>query len=163
MDIKVILALALGTLLVGWVVPRRRLVPVLLLGSLLALFWLQPSTPIRNLDFWLPTASIALTLLVWAVTAPAEGRTLRSNPARPAGDPGRAAADRPHPLPRPAVLPEPLPSAADAAGAGRLRSHRRSISGHLSAAPQPALAALGGHPAHSIPVHLAQKPSGWRA
>jgi alginate O-acetyltransferase complex protein AlgI len=45
------------------------------LGSLLALYWLQPSTPIRNLDFWLPTASIALTLLAWAVTAPAEGRT----------------------------------------------------------------------------------------
>ena len=76
MDIKVILALALGTLLLGWIVPRRRLVPVLLLGSLLALYWLQPSTPIRNLDFWLPTASIALTLLAWAVTAPAEGRTL---------------------------------------------------------------------------------------
>jgi D-alanyl-lipoteichoic acid acyltransferase DltB (MBOAT superfamily) len=76
MDITVILLLALGTLLVGWLIPRRRLVPVLLLGSLLALYWLQPSTPIRNLDFWLPTASIALTLLAWAVTAPAEGRTL---------------------------------------------------------------------------------------
>ena len=76
MDIKLILALALGTLLLGWIVPRRRLVPVLLLGSLLALYWLQPSTPIRNLDFWLPTASIALTLLAWVVTAPVEGRTL---------------------------------------------------------------------------------------
>ncbi len=76
MKILYTLVLALGALLVGWLVPRRWLVPLLLLGSLLALFWLQPSTPIRNLDFWLPTASIALTLLVWAVVAPAEGRTL---------------------------------------------------------------------------------------
>jgi hypothetical protein len=60
MNILTILVLALAALLAGWLVPRRWLVPVLLLGSLLALYWLQPSTPIRNLDFWLPTASIAL-------------------------------------------------------------------------------------------------------
>jgi len=34
------------------------------------LYWLQPSTPIRNLDFWLPTASLALTVFVWAATSP---------------------------------------------------------------------------------------------
>ncbi len=77
MTILTILVLALSTLLAGWLVPRRWLVPALLLGSLLALYGLQPSTSIRNLDFWLPTASILLTLLTWAVTAPAVGRSLR--------------------------------------------------------------------------------------
>ncbi len=42
----------------------------LLAASALALYWLQPSTPIRNLDFWLPSASLGLTMLVWAATRP---------------------------------------------------------------------------------------------
>ncbi len=41
---------------------------LILVGSVLALYWLQPPTPIRHLDFWLPTASLALTITVWAVT-----------------------------------------------------------------------------------------------
>ncbi|OGO37929.1 MAG: hypothetical protein A2W35_07980, partial [Chloroflexi bacterium RBG_16_57_11] len=44
----------------------------MLVASLLAVYWLQPSTPIRNLDFWLPTLSIALTVLVWTSTRPVE-------------------------------------------------------------------------------------------
>ncbi len=40
---------------------------VLLGLSLLAVYWLQPSTPIRYLDFWLATGSLALTVFVWAV------------------------------------------------------------------------------------------------
>jgi D-alanyl-lipoteichoic acid acyltransferase DltB (MBOAT superfamily) len=36
--------------------------------SVVALYWLQPSTPIRHLDFWLPTATIGLVVVVWAVT-----------------------------------------------------------------------------------------------
>jgi alginate O-acetyltransferase complex protein AlgI len=42
----------------------------LLIASILALYWLQPSTPIRNLDFWLPTASLALAAWVWGATRP---------------------------------------------------------------------------------------------
>ena len=41
----------------------------LLALTLLAVYWLQPSTPIRYLDFWLPTGSLALTILVWAATS----------------------------------------------------------------------------------------------
>ncbi len=42
-----------------------------LLGlSVLALYMLQPPTPIRYLDFWLPTASLALTVIVWGLTRP---------------------------------------------------------------------------------------------
>jgi D-alanyl-lipoteichoic acid acyltransferase DltB (MBOAT superfamily) len=49
----------------------------LLISSVLALYWLQPSTPIRNLDFWLPTVSLALTILVWVVTRSTEQQTIR--------------------------------------------------------------------------------------
>ncbi len=42
----------------------------LVVVSVAALYWLQPATPIRHLDFWLPTASLALTVWVWAVTRP---------------------------------------------------------------------------------------------
>src|SRR5690242_4934054 len=38
----------------------------MLIASIVALYWLQSSTPIRSLDFWLPTASLGLTLIVWA-------------------------------------------------------------------------------------------------
>ncbi|MCL4504573.1 MAG: hypothetical protein M1434_00615 [Chloroflexi bacterium] len=42
---------------------------VMLVGSVLAVYWLQSSTPVRGLDFWLPTASLGLTVIVWvAVT-----------------------------------------------------------------------------------------------
>jgi alginate O-acetyltransferase complex protein AlgI len=42
----------------------------LLVASILAIYWLQPATPIRHLDFWLPTACILLTILCWVFTAP---------------------------------------------------------------------------------------------
>jgi D-alanyl-lipoteichoic acid acyltransferase DltB (MBOAT superfamily) len=38
--------------------------------SVLAVFWLQPAMPIRQMDFWLPVVSLALTVIVWAATAP---------------------------------------------------------------------------------------------
>jgi D-alanyl-lipoteichoic acid acyltransferase DltB (MBOAT superfamily) len=43
---------------------------VLLVVSLIAVYWLQPATPIRHLDFWLPTISIAFTVIVWRATQP---------------------------------------------------------------------------------------------
>lgn len=62
-----ILLLAAMSFLAGSLNPRWRR-PALLVGSLLAIYWLQPPTPIRNLDFWFPTASILLVALVWAIT-----------------------------------------------------------------------------------------------
>jgi alginate O-acetyltransferase complex protein AlgI len=54
-------------LLTCWVIPARWRLWVMLTSSLLAVYWLQPSTPIRNLDFWLPTASIVLVIFTWAI------------------------------------------------------------------------------------------------
>ena len=47
---------------------------LMLAGSVVAVYWLQPLTPIRNLDFWLPTASLAFTAWIWALTRPAAAR-----------------------------------------------------------------------------------------
>ncbi len=47
--------------------------------SLLVIYWLQPSTPIRHLDFWLPTVCITLTLITWATTLPNGSSSLKSN------------------------------------------------------------------------------------
>lgn len=46
---------------------------LLLVLSLVAIYWLQPATPIRNLDFWLPTATISITLFTWAYTRKEKG------------------------------------------------------------------------------------------
>lgn len=46
--------------------------------SVVAVYWLQPTTPIRHLDFWLPTASLAMVVIVWAATRP--------NPTEPANN-----------------------------------------------------------------------------
>lgn len=43
---------------------------LLLVASVTALYWLQPATPIRHLDFWLPAASLLLVILTWAATRP---------------------------------------------------------------------------------------------
>jgi D-alanyl-lipoteichoic acid acyltransferase DltB (MBOAT superfamily) len=59
---------SLMALLSGWVIPKNWRLWFLLVTSLLALYWLQPSTPIRHLDFWFPTTSLALITFVWAVT-----------------------------------------------------------------------------------------------
>jgi D-alanyl-lipoteichoic acid acyltransferase DltB (MBOAT superfamily) len=48
-------------------------------GSVVAIYWMQSATSIRHLDFWFPTASLALTVLVWAATrAQAEDNPQRS-------------------------------------------------------------------------------------
>ena len=55
----------------------RARVWVLLVGSLVALYWLQPATPILHLDFWLPTASLGLAVIAWSATRPRDQSDLR--------------------------------------------------------------------------------------
>jgi alginate O-acetyltransferase complex protein AlgI len=52
---------------------------ILLVSSLLAIYWLQPASTIRHLDFWLPTTCIILTILCWVFTTPKDISELRTN------------------------------------------------------------------------------------
>ena len=72
-----ILVFTAFALLFGWAVPSRWRGWVLLGSSVIAIYWLQPSTPLRNFDFWFPTASIALTIFVWVVTREADANSGR--------------------------------------------------------------------------------------
>lgn len=72
-------AFAAAALLVGLVAGAKWRLPVLLAVSLLAVFWLQPASPIRHLDFWLPLLTLGLTLGVWAATRPGLSRWSRGD------------------------------------------------------------------------------------
>ena len=78
----------------GAFLPPRARGWLLLAASVLALYWLQPLTPLRYFDFWFPTATLALTVFVWTATQPI--------PAPPARVPAGAAA-------QPAKAPAPAP------------------------------------------------------
>jgi alginate O-acetyltransferase complex protein AlgI len=65
-----ILVFVLAALSVAILTRGRGRGMLLLIGSLLAVYWMQPPTPIRHLDFWLPTFTLFLAILVWAVTRP---------------------------------------------------------------------------------------------
>ncbi len=67
--VEILLLTAIAALL-GRVRRARSL--ALLIASILVIYWLQP--PGAHWDFWLPTLSLALTLLAWTVTAPPEMR-----------------------------------------------------------------------------------------
>src|SRR5687767_4186933 len=71
----------LAALLVG-VLTRTRdtLRTYLLLAlSVLAVYWFQPVLPLRSFDFWLPTLSLALVILVWFITSETESWRSRQN------------------------------------------------------------------------------------
>jgi len=79
MTLTQILAFAALALVVGLIRrPRLRLF-ILFTASVLAVFALQPSLPIRGLDFWLPTATLAIVVYSWFVTAPSSARSLKQN------------------------------------------------------------------------------------
>jgi alginate O-acetyltransferase complex protein AlgI len=69
----------LAALLVG-VLTRGMLRTYFLLAlSVLAVYWFQPVIPIRSFDFWLPSLSLALVILVWLITSQTETWRSREN------------------------------------------------------------------------------------
>lgn len=52
---------------------------LLLSLSVLAVYWFQPIVPLRSFDFWLPSISLALTLLTWFVVSEPGVRRSRQN------------------------------------------------------------------------------------
>jgi D-alanyl-lipoteichoic acid acyltransferase DltB (MBOAT superfamily) len=73
-----ILVFSAIALVIGWAFPKKWRIWAILGTSLAAIYWLQPGMPLRNLDFWLPSISILLTILVWSITqTPSEDRRAR--------------------------------------------------------------------------------------
>ena len=58
MTLKGIVVFTVGTAIYGLIVPARWRGWVLLAASVIAIYWLQPSSPVRPIDFVLPTATL---------------------------------------------------------------------------------------------------------
>jgi alginate O-acetyltransferase complex protein AlgI len=65
--IHILVTLTLSTL-IGLLTRGKWRSWAILTISALSIYWLQPAVPIRNLDFWFPTLSLGLTILVWQMT-----------------------------------------------------------------------------------------------
>src|SRR5207244_12762592 len=64
---------------------------LMLAASVAAIYWLQPLTPIRYFDFWLPTAALAFTVCTLAATRPGANAPLPGAARRrPAAQPSEA-------------------------------------------------------------------------
>ncbi len=69
MGLSQIFASILTALLVGaWTRGAARTFLLLAL-SVFAIFWFQPAVPLRSFDFWIPSLSILLVVLVWFITS----------------------------------------------------------------------------------------------
>ncbi len=74
----ILISIGIATLL-GVVIRNRWRVQILLGISALAVYAFQPVLPVHGLDFWLPTATLALSSLTWIITTPPERRTWQTN------------------------------------------------------------------------------------
>ena len=52
---------------------------LLLIASIVLIYWLQPALPVRYLDFYLPTLLVGLILLSWFLLSSPEERSRRNN------------------------------------------------------------------------------------
>jgi len=80
---------------------------LMLAASVVAIYWLQPLTPIRYLDFWFPTAALALSVWTWAATRPG-ANTAAAGVAGARPRPAQAAATT-----APPAAPAAAPAAVD--------------------------------------------------
>lgn len=52
----------------------------LLLGlSVIAVYWFQPVVPLRSIDFWLPSLTLAFVILTWFITSKSDAWRARQN------------------------------------------------------------------------------------
>jgi D-alanyl-lipoteichoic acid acyltransferase DltB (MBOAT superfamily) len=79
MDLVHILVFLVLSLLMGLLASGKWRCWAILVLSVVGVYWLQPATPIRNLGFWFPTASLGLTFLIWNVVAKKESSRRKEN------------------------------------------------------------------------------------
>lgn len=68
---------ALIAVFIGQLKKGREL--AILAVSVFVLYWLQPSQQFVSLTFWIPTATVALTIFVWLLVSHSEARTWKLN------------------------------------------------------------------------------------
>jgi MFS superfamily sulfate permease-like transporter len=64
-DLRAILIFVVAALLYAGLLPKRARAWALLVGSVVAIYWLQPNVPIRFSPFIFPTATLILTITMW--------------------------------------------------------------------------------------------------
>jgi len=79
MGLVQIAASILTSLLVGALVRGTWRTYLLLTLSTLAVYWFQPVLPLRSFDFWLPSVTLALVILIWFITSQAGAWKSRQN------------------------------------------------------------------------------------
>jgi len=79
MSLLNILILIAAALVIRLVFPGKLRRWAMLVASVLAIYWLQPALPIRQMDFWFPTATLGLVFLSWGLTADKEQLSNRHN------------------------------------------------------------------------------------
>lgn len=80
MSILEILALALAALVIGSISHSKIRSHLLLAASIIVVYWLQSRTAtIYNATFWLPTLTIILVAVSWALTSSSEARAFQKN------------------------------------------------------------------------------------
>lgn len=79
MTILQILIVAAAALFWGTIMRERGRSWFLLIASVVVIFWLQPALPIRGFDFWIPTATLIITIFSWYITANEEARSNKKN------------------------------------------------------------------------------------
>ncbi|MBI5964411.1 MAG: MBOAT family protein [Chloroflexi bacterium] len=79
MTIIQILIVAAAALFWGLVMRERGRKYFLLIASILVIFWLQPALPLRGFDFWIPIATLIITVFSWYITATEESRREKKN------------------------------------------------------------------------------------
>ncbi len=79
MSLTKVLILIGAALIIRLVFPGKLRKWALQIASVVAIYWLQPVLPIRNMDFWFPTATIGLVFVIWGLTAEKTQLTERRN------------------------------------------------------------------------------------
>ena len=79
MNLNQIIFFVLISLLYRLVLKEKALEWFVLLISIMTIFWLQPVSTIRTLDFWFPTFSISLGLISWVIISKKEELNSRDN------------------------------------------------------------------------------------
>jgi alginate O-acetyltransferase complex protein AlgI len=79
MTLPLILVSIVVAAILGLGLQYRWRVSLLLGTSALAVYAFQPQLPVRGLDFWLPTATLAFASLAWILTTPKDQRNWRAN------------------------------------------------------------------------------------